>query len=187
MNMQLDLSKNTAGLDLTKVAPSLVKVRAELSWEEHPRAGHTFDLDLFAFITKNDKVQAIPDEVVFFNNKSAFNGAVVYPHDSRDGSSVEELFIEMGKIPHDKTAVEIFVFIHEAVDRNQDFSMVKGGNFKLFDDAKGTLIQDYKLQSFVNGSALHVGSLKRNASGWTFAPVGESAEVNPNQVLAVYS
>jgi stress response protein SCP2 len=182
--MELNLSKTTALLDLTKVAPSLVEVRGELSWGMHPIKGQEFDLDIFAFITSNGKIGSTAD-VVFFNNKTAYNGAVVYPRDSRDGGDVEEVTVKLGSVPADKDSIEIFVFIHEGVQRQQDFSMVQSGSFKLFDE-KGTLIQDYKLQQFVNGTALHIGSLIRNPSGWGFQPVGESAVANPNEVLSAF-
>lgn len=183
--MQLDLTKNTALLDLTKVAPSLVEIRAELSWGMHPVAGAEFDLDIFTFITSKGKISSTSD-VVYFKNKSAYNGAVNYPHDSRDGADVEEVFVKLGDLPADKDAIELFVFIHQGAERRQDFSMIQSGSFKLFDE-KGTLLQDYKLQQFVNGTALHIGTLARTVDGWGFQPVGESAQANPNEVLSAFA
>lgn len=183
--MELNLSKDTGLLDLTKVAPSLVEVRAELSWGMHPVSGAEFDLDLFAFITTAGKLTSTSD-VVFFNNKDVYNGAVVYPRDSRNGADIEELTAKLGSVPADKDAIEIFVFIHQGVERRQDFSMIQSGSFKLFDE-KGTLLQDYKLQQFVNGTALHIGTLLRNSAGWGFQPVGESAQANPNEVLKAFA
>lgn len=182
--MQLDLNKNTELLDLTKVAPSLIEVRAELSWGMHPVSGAEFDLDLFGFVTTNGKLTSTSD-VVFFNNKVLYGGAVNYPRDSRDGGDIEELTVKLGQVPSDKDAIEIFVFIHLGTERRQDFSMIANGVFKLFDE-KGTLLQDYKLQQFVNGTALHIGSLSRNSTGWGFQPVGESAQANPNEVLSAF-
>lgn len=185
MAAQLNLTKTTMTLDLTKVAPSLIKVRGELSWGLHPVAGNNFDLDIFTFSTAHGKIKDVPGDVVFFNNKSAYNNAIVYPNDSRDGSATEEVIIELGKIPADKDNIELFVFIHEAIARNQDFSMIQRGSFKLFDE-KDVELQSYSLQQFVNGTALHIGTLVRNGSGWGFQPMGESAVADPNQVLSAF-
>jgi stress response protein SCP2 len=64
--------------------------------------------------------------------------------------------------------------------------MIKNGSFKLFDQ-NNILIQDYKLQTFVNGTALHIGTLQRVSGGWGFQPVGESAVADPNQVLQAFA
>ena len=53
--MELNLSKNTMMLDLTKAAPQLTRLRGLLNWDCHPVHGSSkeygFDLDVFAFCT----------------------------------------------------------------------------------------------------------------------------------------
>lgn len=189
----LNLSKTTAMLDLSKVAPSLTKLRGVLNWDVHPVHGaskeYGFDLDVFAFLTgSNGKISGMAD-VVYFNNMSAYNGAVVLPRDNRtgEGDDDEELLTDITKIPAHVHNVEHFVFLHEAVERGQDFSMIAGGAFTLFDQ-DGVKIQEYRLQPFVNGSALHVGTLRRNpdSASWSFQPVGEPGSANPNEVLSAF-
>jgi hypothetical protein len=64
--------------------------------------------------------------------------------------------------------------------------MIAGGAFTLFDQ-DGKLIQEYKLQQFANGTALHVGTLKRQLTGgWGFQPMGESAVAGPNDVMKAF-
>jgi tellurium resistance protein TerD len=191
--MELNLSKDTLMLDLTKAAPQLTRLRGLLNWDCHPVHGSSkeygFDLDVFAFCTDaNGSIQGNMNNVVFFNNMSAFDGAVVYPRDNRtgEGDDDEELITDVTKIPAHIHKIEHFVFLHEAAKRGQDFSMIKNGSFKLFDQ-NNILIQDYKLQTFVNGTALHIGTLQRVAGGWGFQPVGESAVADPNQVLQAFA
>ena len=190
--MELNLSKNTMMLDLTKAAPSLTRLQGILNWDCHPVHGaskeYGFDLDVFVFcLDVNGKLGSTSD-VVFFNNMSAYNGAVVYPRDNRtgEGADDEEILTDISKIPAHIHSIEHFVFLHEAGVRNQDFSMIAGGAFTLFDQ-DGKLIQEYKLQQFANGTALHVGTLKRQASGgWGFQPMGESAVAGPNDVMKAF-
>jgi tellurium resistance protein TerD len=191
--MELDLSKTTMMLDLSKVAPSLTRLRGALNWQCHPMAdsGHEFDLDIFMFLTTNGSIQGDVKNVCYFKNMNCYNGAVVLPRDNRNGADVagqddEEILVEIGKIPAHIDKVEHFVFLHDAVARGQDLSMISGGSFALYDQ-DNKLIQEYKLQQFVNHTALHVGTLQRTASGWGFQPVGESALADPNQVLSAFA
>lgn len=191
--MELNLSKDTMMLDLTKVAPSLTRLRGALNWKLHPMAskGHEFDLDIFMFLTSNGSIQGDMKNVCFFNNKDCYNGAVVLPRDNRNGADVEglddeEIFVEIGKIPAHIDKVEHFVFLHDAVARGQDLSMISGGAFDLYDQ-DNNLLASYKLQQFVGHTALHVGTLQRTATGWGFQPMGESAAANPNEVLKVFA
>ena len=199
MTIQLDLSKDTLMLDLTKVSPSLTNLRGTLNWSTHPRAnqGFEFDLDIFMFLTQNGSIQGKMDNVCYFKNQNLYNGAVILPRDNRNGTDAvdpktglplddEEILVDIAKIPAHLDKVEHFVFLHEAVARQQDFSMIAGGSFDLYDQ-DDVLLASYKLQSFVNGSALHVGTLQRTATGWGFQPVGESAQANPNEVLQAFA
>ncbi|CUR44375.1 General stress protein 16U [Pseudomonas phage VCM] len=190
--MELNLSKDTLMLDLTKAAPSLTRLRGALNWNLHPMAnkGHEFDLDIFMFLTEGGSIKGDMKNVCFFNNKDCYNGAVVLPRDNRNGADVdgeddEEIFVEIGKVPAHIDKIEHFVFLHDAIARKQDFSMIAGGSFDLYDQ-DNNLLAEYKLQQFVNGTALHVGTLQRVAGGWGFQPVGESAQANPNEVLQAF-
>lgn len=191
--MELNLSKDTLMLDLTKVSPSLTRLRGALNWNLHPMAskGHEFDLDIFMFLTQDGSIKGDMKNVCFFNNKDCYNGAVVLPRDNRNGADVqgqddEEIFVEIGKVPSHIDKIEHFVFLHDAGARQQDFSMIAGGSFDLYDQDNKLLAQ-YKLQQFVNGTALHVGTLQRTATGWGFQPVGESANAGPNDVLKAFA
>lgn len=187
----LNLSKETAMLDLTKVAPSMKRARGVLNWDMHPihKANNQqgFDLDIFVIATKQGKVTGAED-VAFFNNKTIHNGGVFVPRDNRtgDGFDDEEVLFELAKVKPEYDALEVFVFLFEADKRQQNFSMIQGGSFSLVDADTGVEIQKYALQQFANGTALHVGSFKRNASGWGFQPVGDAADANPNQVLGAF-
>lgn len=196
--MELNLSKTTMLLDLSKVAPSLTRLRGALNWDTHPLAtkNHKFDLDIFMFLTSNGSIKGDMSNVCFFNNKDCYNGAVVLPRDNQDGADAvdangrkiddEEIFVEIAKIPAHIDKVENFVFLHEAAQRQQDLSMITGGSFALYDQ-DNNLIQEYKLQQFVNHTALHVGTLQRTGSGWSFQPMGESALAGPNDVMQAFA
>ena len=188
----LNLTKETAMLNLTKAAPTMKRVRGVLNWDMHPiykdSRSEGFDLDIFAFVTYQGKLKNPGSDVAYFNNKSVYEGAVVIPRDNRngEGDEDEEVLLELGKLPTTCDGVELFVFIHEADKRQQNFSMISGGSFSVADADSGKEVQKYVLAQFATGTALHVGSFTRKDGDWCFQPVGDAAIADPNQVLTAF-
>ena len=190
----LDLNKGTGFLDLSKAAPSLTKLKGTLNWDMHPIHGKDlnqgFDLDIFVFCLNGQKKIQFPQDVCFFNNKSVLGGAVQAPVDNRTGEDTgdddEFVVFDLAKIPADKAAFDIFIFIHDATGRKQNFGMMANARFELKDETNGSLIQGYAISQFTTGSCLHIGTVERNGDSWNFNPVGEAAEADPNQVAQAY-
>ena len=191
----LNLDKGAGFLDLSKAAPSLTKLKGTLNWDMHPVHGKDlnagFDLDIFIFSLNAQRKIQYPQDVCFFNNKITCGGAITIPVDNRtgedDGSGDDEFFIaDLSNIPADKVSFDIFVFIHAATARKQNFGMMANAKFELKDEVTGFSLQKYNISQFTNGTALHVGTIDRNGSGWDFKPVGEAAEADPNQVVQAY-
>lgn len=195
MTQFLDLNKGTGFLDLNKAAPTLTKLRGALNWDMHPIHGkdlnHGFDLDIFIFGLNAQKKIQFPQDVCFFNNKSICAGAIQMSEDNRTGEDSgkgdDEYFIaDLPKVPTDKSAFDVFVFIHDHATRKQNFGMMANARFELKDEVTGSLIQGYNISQFATGSCLHIGTVERNASGWNFSPVGDAADADPNQVAQAY-
>ena len=79
----LNLKKNDI-LDLTKKVPGLEQVVLAAGWDV-AQIGQDFDLDIAALMVgANNKVQRIPDDVIFFNNMNA--QGIYLEGDNRTGS-----------------------------------------------------------------------------------------------------
>lgn len=141
----------------------------------------------FAVINGDNKISGGQD-VVFFNNKVAFNGAITVPVDNRTGEGDEDEYVllDLPNIPADKTGVDLYVFVYEAGTRDHNFGMVANARFVLIDEVTKSVIQTYNLSSDVSGTAVHLGRVQRSGSGWQFMPIGEAAAADPNQVAAAY-
>lgn len=189
MSNILNLSKTTAVLDLTKAAPGLKNIRGLLNWDPNPNQGYggqDFDLDIFVFaLTSAGKITSGSD-VIFFNNKSAHGVSI--PRDNRNGqgNDDEELFVDLEKVPTDKAILDIYVFIHDAAQRKQFFGMMANATFTLINKDTGSTIQEYKISSLTNETAIHIGALTRSSGGWAFEPSGEAGVMDPNQVAGGY-
>lgn len=187
--LMLDLNKDPAMvLDLTKIAPSLVNLKGELNWDDHPlkTSQFKFDLDIFAFVLNaQGKIEAATD-VCFFNNKKVHG--IHIPRDNQDGQGDddEEITINLPSVPATKNQIDICVFIHEHAKRGQTFSQIANAKFDLINQDTGEILARYTISQYANETALHVGSLIRNGSGWSFEPIGAAAVADPNQILQAY-
>lgn len=189
MSQILDLSKKTAMLDLTKAAPGLKNIRGLLNWDPNPNQGYggsDFDLDIFVFALNSSGKISSGSDVVFFNNKTAHGISV--PRDNRNGqgNDDEELFVDLDKVTADKHILDIYVFIHEAAQRQQFFGMMANAKFALINKDTGSIIQEYKISSLTNETAIHIGALTRQSGGWAFEPSGEAGNMDPNAVAGGY-
>ena len=189
----LNLNKSTPALNLTKASPNLTLLKGALSWDMHPIHGKSltagFDLDIFVIAANASEKIGGAEDVAFFNNRVLFNGGVSLSADNRTGEgdgADEEVTFELGKIPADKVNLDVYVFLHQSIARNQNFGMMANAFFALSDAASGREIQRYSLSQYTTGDVLHVGRLTRASGVWEFQPVGEASVADPNAVLSAY-
>lgn len=195
MTLKLDLNKNDATmiLDLSKAAPELKLLKGMLNWEPHPVhsncAKNGFDLDIFVLsLNANGKVES-GDDVVFFNNKVNANGSISVPVDNQTGEGEDDEFvmIDIAKLSSNRSQHEIFVFLHEADIRSQNFGMISSASFDIIDGETNKPIVQYSLtQNYGTSTALHVGSLVRTGASYQFHPVGVGGSYGPQEVANMY-
>jgi stress response protein SCP2 len=189
----LDLKKNAGiTLNLKKLVPSLVQLSFQVGWQPHPVHKDSmkdgFDLDLTVYALNSSGKIDKAEDVVFFNNKRYTNDSIILPKDNRDGQAgPEELFVDLTKVPADRTQLDLYVFIFDYLARQQNFGMISNAKASLIDGVTGKVIQEYALnESFSQDSAVHVGSLVRSDDGWVFNPVGIGAKADPQDVVGSY-
>lgn len=192
----LDLDKNQPAmvLDLTKQMPELKKLRGTLGWDPHPLFANSvtqgYDLDIFLIATNAQGKVASTADVIYFNNKHHASGALSVPQDNQtgEGEGEDEFFLaELDKIPANIAQVHVYVFIHQAATRGQNFGMVANTRFDLVNEDTGETAVRYQVtQEFSNETALHVATIARNANGWEIQPQGVGGTFDPNEVLLAY-
>lgn len=192
----LDLDKNQPAmvLDLTKQMPELKKLRGTLGWDPHPLFANSvtqgYDLDIFLIATNAQGKVASAADVIYFNNKHHASGALSVPQDNQtgEGEGEDEFFLaELDKIPANIAQVHVYVFIHQASSRGQNFGMVANTRFDLVNEDTGETAVRYQVtQEFSNETALHVATIARNANGWEIQPQGVGGTFDPNEVLLAY-
>ena len=184
----LNLKKNDI-LDLTKKVPGLEQVVLAAGWDV-AQIGQDFDLDIAALIVgANNKVQRIPDDVIFFNNMNA--QGIYLEGDNRTGSGEgddERIQIDLSQIRPDVERIVFCVTIYEAQAKRQTFGMVNNSYVRLLDlDQNGKELCRFNLKE--NGStatSVIFAELHRSGSEWQFKAVGEGKIADLNGVLALY-
>lgn len=192
----LDLEKGNPAmiLDLSKEAPNLSRLKGVLRWEPHPAhpdcKKEGFDLDIFSMSLNSAGKVTNLNQVVYFKQKSNINGSITVPIDNQTGQGEDDeyILVKVKELPSDMMSHEVFVFIHDAVERNHHFGMVAGAHFDMIDEDTGRVLAQYNItQQFSGKTALHVGSLKRFPDGhFEFHPVGLADVADPQVVLQAY-
>lgn len=160
-------------VDLTKTNPGLKAIALGLGWDVRNGAGDAFDLDAFAVALKDGKL----DDVVYFNHKTAYSGAINHSGDNLTGEGAgddETIVMLLDKIPAGVTEVMVCVNIYQAASRRQNFGQVQNAFIRVYDKDTNTELAKYDLSedySAFNGMVM--GKIYLKDSEWKFQAVGE--------------
>ena len=184
----LNLKKNDI-LNLAKKNPGLKKVILGAGWDV-ASGGQDFDLDIAAFLLNaNGKVQNIPDDVIFFNNKES--QGISLAGDNRTGAGEgddERIRIDLESIPAHVQKIVFVVTIHEAQAKRQTFGMVENSYVRLLDEENNEReICRFNLKE--NGSTVTsviFSELYKQNGEWQFKAIGEGKIADLNGILGIY-
>ena len=184
----LNLKKNDV-LDLTKKNPGLDKVILGAGWDV-ATIGQDFDIDISAFLVgSNNKVNQIPQDVIFFNNK--FSDGIYLEGDNRTGAGDgddERIQIDLSQIRSDIQRIVFIVTIHEAQARRQTFGMVNNSYVRLL-DAKNNERELCRFNLKENGSTVTsvvFAELYKDGYEWYFKAIGDGKIADLNGMLGLY-
>ena len=167
----------------------LTKLMVGLGWdaiEEEEKGGFLsrifgggkkdFDCDASVFVCKNGKITSV-DDIVYFGNLEHDSGAIKHMGDNLTGEGEgddEQIFVDLNKIPADYDKLVFVVNIYKAVDRKQDFGIIKNAYIRIIDNDNGEELCRYNLSGGdYNGMlAMIVGEVYRYKGEWKFNAVG---------------
>ena len=184
----LNLKKNDV-LDLTKKNPGLDKVILGAGWDV-ATMGQDFDIDISAFLVgSNNKVNQIPQDVIFFNNK--FSDGIHLEGDNRTGAGEgddERIQIDLSQIRSDIQRIVFIVTIHEAQARRHTFGMVNNSYVRLL-DAKNNERELCRFNLKEDGSTVTsvlFAELYKEGYEWYFKAIGDGKIADLNGMLGLY-
>ncbi len=139
-----------------------------------------FDCDASVFMCKNGKIASVND-IVYFGNLQHASGAVEHKGDNLTGEGEgddEQIFVDLNKVPADYDKLIFVVNIYKAVDRKQDFGMIKNAFIRIMDGDTAEELCRYELSGGdYNGMlAMVVGEVYRYKNEWKFNAIGNGTK-----------
>ena len=164
-------------VNLSKEAPSLVRVGVALGWDINDTdTGYDFDLDVSIFMLNSNKKLPANEYFVFYNNLKSPDGAVEHTGDNLTGGGDgddETIFIDLSKVSPEIEEILFVVTIYEADQRGQNFGQVRNSFIRLYNRDTNEEILKYELEEdFSTETALEFGRLYKKNDSWRFQAVG---------------
>lgn len=174
--MALNLKKGQR-IDLTKGNAGLSKVLVGLGWDTNQYDGSAdFDLDATAFVLDKNGKSIGEEYVVFYNNLSAFDGAIEHTGDNRTGEGEgddEQIIVDLKNLPEKAEKISFCITIHDAEERNQTFGQVSNSFVRMVDANSNEELFFFDLgEDFSVETAIVAGELYRHNGEWKFAAIG---------------
>ncbi len=168
----VNLKKN-GSISLAKEAPGLSKLMVGLGWEKK----NNFDLDASVFLLGSNGKVSSDEDFIFYNQKNSTCGSVQHQGDNRtgDGEGDDEVVnVKLSSVPAHVQKIVFAVSIHEHVERNQNFGMLKEAFIRLVDQQTGRQIAIFDLDEDASPDGTMIfGELVRSGSDWKFVAVGQ--------------
>ena len=130
--MAIKLSKGQK-IDLTKSNPLLNRVLVGLGWT----SGQGLDLDTAAFLLRADGKVDSDEDFVFYGNLKHKSGAVEHGGSTGGSNDVEQIHIDLSRVPNDVEKSDFTATIYDAKTRKQNFGMVKDSYIRVVDESSG--------------------------------------------------
>jgi len=173
--MEIELTKG-GRFNLSKEAPNLKKFAIGLGWQAS-RNEQSYDIDVSVFMLgSNGKV---PDEkyFVFYNNLQSLDGSLRHSGDNQTGEGKgddETIYLDLAKINSVIQEIVFVVTIHQAEEKQQNFSQVRNSFIKIYNQETRRSLVRYNLREhFAQETALEFGRLYKKDGEWRFQAVGE--------------
>ncbi|QQZ62951.1 TerD family protein [Paenibacillus sonchi] len=186
-------------IDLTKGNAGLSNVIVGLGWDPAEPARGFFgvkkqanvDCDASALLLNENGKLTNKLNLVCFHNKQNANSSVVHSGDNLTGEGDgddEQIKVNLKAIPADVHKVLVVVNIYDAVNRKQDFGMIKSAYIRIVNASGNSELVKFNLTDNYTGfTALICGELYRHGEEWKFAAIGEGAHAaHINQLAERY-
>lgn len=178
-------------MDLTK-GGNTQKFYVGLGWDlPSVSGGNDYDLDVSAFILDGNGT-CNSNSVVYYGALKSANGAVVHTGDNLTGEGDgddEAIIVDLSKVDADTSEIAIFVTIHQAQQRNQNFGGVRNAFVRIAEnDERGSEVARFDLEEDYSAfTAVHFGSIYKKDGEWKFKAVGDGFKNDLNGILSEYS
>ncbi len=170
-------------IDLRKLDPSLKTIRLGIGWDTKSYENEQVDMDGSIFLLDINGQTREDSDFVFYNNLEGCDGAVQHQGDNRTGAGDgddETAILNLNKIPYGVQDIVFVVSIYDALDKIQDFTMVRNVFIRLVNEETNFELLRFELDEEVmqqtNSTAVLCGCLRREGPKWIFVASVEFAK-----------
>lgn len=145
-----------------------------LGWKINSE-GENFDLDVAAFMLKDDNSVRNKKDFVYYNNLTDSLGVMTHSGDNSSGGEgdSEQINVNLKKIPDEIAHISIVATIANALERQLTFGKVQDAYIRLLDKSNNKEIVRYNLGTeFFTATSVLVGDLAKKEGEWYFDAVG---------------
>ncbi len=178
-------------ISLSKENPGLKKLKIGLSWDMKP--GITADLDASVILLGEDGKMIADDSIVFYNQTTSFDGAIVHSGDSRSGDAEgddEVISVDLMK----SQANQILAVITSYAGPDEApviFGRIKNATVRLYNGETNQVLYTFDLsEDMSNATSMEMVKLYKHNGEWKFNAIGERVGTAKNgleDVLTKYS
>lgn len=183
---EIKLDDNKAGVgddvNLTAKDETLKKILIGAGWDLNAFDADALDLDISLMLIDKDDMTRDDQEFVFYNNKEAYDGAVVHNGDSRTGAGDgddESVTVDLQGVPFEVLKFLIIISIYKGEEKEQKLDMVRNAYVRIVNAENGHELVRYDLDEILDDkeeSAMIAGSVNREGPKWHFTPLAEFVE-----------
>lgn len=167
---------------LNEIDPAIHKAQVSAGWTAPEMdKGFPVDIDLSAFLLKQDNSVTKDEDFVFYNNLETEAGAVAHKGDITDAQNKsgdhEAIVLALEDLPFGIDRVVFSLTIHNADDRQQTFGVAKGLYIRVLNPDTGSELIRYEItEPFDTLTGMIMGELLREGLGWKFHAIGKGVQ-----------
>lgn len=180
--MSISLQKGQK-VSLTKDNAGLAKVVIGLGWDQVQQKRGLFapkpaqiDCDASAIMLQNGRL-ANKADIIYYGNLNHRSNSVRHLGDNLTGAGDgddEQIKVDLAAVPADYDRIIVVVNIFQAVQRKQDFGMIKNAFIRIIDDRTGVEMCRYNLtDNYAGMTSMIFGELYRHNNEWKFNAMGQ--------------
>ena len=193
-DIELDDNKAAVGDDvnLTAKDATLKRILIGAGWDLNAFDADALDLDISLILIDKENMTREDQEFIFYNNKEAYDGAVVHNGDSRTGAGDgddESITVDLQGVPFDIIKFLIIISIYKGDEKEQNLDMVRNAYIRIVNAENGHELVRYDLDEVLDDkkeTAMIAGSINREGPKWHFTPSDEFVEGGLGAVAARY-